>query len=137
MTEEDVNNYYSHNSTPVMLAGKEAHKQMLKKLRANWWETLDDSDSDGDFEAYDENLDELKSNIRNLNFDAMAEKHNKNGKSSQVSSKLSKISNCVSRRQNNQLKTNNLRRSVTYMMNCNPDKSRIWNVESDKVAHLN
>ncbi len=137
-----MSNYYSHKSTAVMLAAKEAHRQMLKKQRAKWWESLDDSDSDNG-EAYDENFDELNANIKNMNFNAITENYYKDKKSGGQKETRScnigyasnsgqlQIHKCISRRQKNQLKTNNLRRSVTYMMNCNPDKSRIWSVEPE------
>ena len=120
-----------------MLAGKEAHKAMLKKQRSKWYELLDDSDSDYD-ESYDKDFEELTTSIRNLNFNAITDNYYKNKenklniKASNIGSKYSdafQLHQSVSRRQKNQLKTNNLRKSMSKMMNSNPDRSCIWNVE--------
>ena len=47
VTQDDIDNYYSHKSVPVMLAAKEAHRKALKKQRSKWYELLVcESDSD-------------------------------------------------------------------------------------------
>lgn len=119
-----------------MLAAKEAHKMFLKKKRAKWYELLDDSDSDHE-ETFDQNFDNLTSDLRTLNFNANTENYYKsavipkktNSSNIGFKSETLLINHSVSKRQRNQLKTNDLRKSVTRMMNNNPDKSRIWNFE--------
>lgn len=145
VTEDDINSYYSHKSTPVMLAAKEAHKNMLKKHRANWWQLLDDSDSECD-DSYDKDFDDLNANIRNLNFNAITENYYKEGEVKKIQRELNighsssdtyQLHNSVSKRQRNQLKTNNLRKTMARMMNNNPDKSRIWSVGPRESNHIN
>ncbi len=126
MTEEDVTSYYSHKSTPVMLAAKEAHKLMLKKKRAKWYELLDHSDSDDNDDSCDRSIDAINLNTRGLSLNANIDIYAKENKESKEGHGF-KMS--VSKQQRNKLKTNNLRKSVTRMMNLNPDKSNIWNVE--------
>jgi hypothetical protein len=125
VTEEDVTSYFSHKSTPVMLAAKEAHKLMLKKQRAKWYELLDNSDSD-------DCNDGLGLNISHLNLDNNdAENYGREGGKTKAEQRNA-IKMSVSKRQRNQLKTNHLRKSVSRMMNLNPDRSYIWNVEFNK-----
>ena len=124
-----------------MLAAKEAHKKMLRKMRANWYELLnDDSDSDG--EAYDEQFDELNNNIRNLNFNSNTNNYyadiDKKDNNYRLTSSRRNLNNetsgslqlhqSISKKEKNQLKTNSLRKSLTKIMTLAPDKSRIWNV---------
>jgi len=124
-----------------MLAAKEEHKRMLKKQRCKWYELLnEDSDSDG--EVYNENFDELNSNIRNLNFNSNT--NNYYSGLDKASSHLRptdmfQLHKSVSKRERNQLKTNNLRQSISKMMTQTPSQSRIWNVEpfSDNIPKLN
>jgi len=132
INEED-NLLYSHKSKPVILAAKEAHKNMLRKQRAKWYELLmDDSDTDED-DIYDENFDELTNNIRNLNFNSntdnfYAETGRKKYEPSSSNPTLL-LHKSVTKKDKNQLKTNSLRKSITKMMNLTPSKSTIWNVE--------
>ena len=138
VTEEDVNNYYTHKSTPVMLAAKEAHKRMLRNQRANWYEKLmDDSESEPD-ESCDKKFDELNSNIMSLNFDAVTENYYIDKQSKKHAAFNNNFTHMhesfqkhqsLSKRQRNQLKTNVLKKSVAHMMNATPNKSRIWNLE--------
>lgn len=133
---EDDNLFYSHKSKPVILAAKEAHKNMLRKQRAKWYELLmDDSDTDED-ETYDENFDELANNIRNLNFNSNTNNYYSNATQTELKRKLPTSTNStlllhknVTKKDKNQLKTNSLRKSITKMMNLTPSKSTIWNVE--------
>lgn len=116
-----------------MLAAKEAHKQMLRKYKSKWHELLmDESDSDTENDKFDQ----LNINIKNLNFNSMTNNYysstatNNNKTKSQFdhSDRLNNH-NIVSKRQRNQLKTNNLRKSVTKMMSSTPNQSRIWNID--------
>ena len=115
-----------------MLAAKEAHKKMLRKQRAKWYELLmDDSDSEED-QIYDENFDDLANNIRNLNFNSNTNNYYAEAKQNIIDSS-SIVSNyqprkSVSKKDKNQLKTNNLRQSIAKMMNTTPSQSSIWNV---------
>ena len=121
-----------------MLAAKEAHKRMLRKQRANWYEKLmDDSDSEHD-ESYDKRFEELNSNIKSLNFNAVTDNYyvdKQNDKHVAFNSNFRhmhdsfQLHQSLSKRQRNQLKTNGLKKSVARMMNATPDKSRIWNLD--------
>ncbi len=145
LTDEDVNTYYSHKSTPVMLAAKEAHKQMLKKQKSKWHELLmDRSDSEDTYDDLnDETVDQLSINIKNLNFNAITNNYYSSSSQSKVGETTSTIvkksqfyspdshnkRSIVSKRQRNELKTNNLRKTVTRMMKSNPNQSHIWNID--------
>ena len=127
-----------------MLAAKEAHKQMLKKQKSKWHELLvDGSDSDEADYLNDETFDQLNINIKNLNFNAITNNYYSSSSTSTgagaeesrikkshfpTSDSLNKR-NTVSKRQRNELKTNNLRKSVAHMMKSNPNQSRIWNID--------
>jgi hypothetical protein len=149
VTEEDINSYFSHKSTPVMLAAKEAHKKMLKKQKSKWFEQLmnnSDSDDDDDDNANyqndndtNENTDQLNIKIKNLNLNTITNNYYTitssqtaiNKKSQYVySDELTPTNkrNIVSKRQRNDLKTNNLSKSVKHMMRSTPNQSRIWNI---------
>ncbi len=125
-----------------MLAAKEAHKQMLKKQKSKWHELLmDGSDNEENYDDLnDEMFDQLSINIKNLNFNAITNNYYSSSSLStevETSAKKSQFytsdsqnkRNIVSKRQRNQLKTNNLRKTVTRMMKSNPNQSHIWNID--------
>jgi hypothetical protein len=115
---------------------------MLRKLKSKWYEVLND-DSNSDDDPYDEAFDELNNNIRNLNFNSNTNNLyadiDKKGFTSNrkfINDKHSfQLHQSITKKEKNQLKTNNLRHSLTRMMMSEPDKSRIWNVSpfDDKI----
>jgi hypothetical protein len=134
VNEEEIN-LFSHNSKPVTLAAKEAHKRMLRKMRSKWYEILND-DSDSDDDPYDEAFDELNNNIRNLNFNSSTNNlyADIDKKGLNINRKIInevdsfQLHQGITKKEKIQLKTYNLRQSLTKMMMSEPDKSRIWNV---------
>lgn len=139
VTEDDIENFYSHKSRPVILAAKESHKRMLRKQRAPWYKLLEEgSDSDG--ELYEEELDELGNNIRNMNFNQDTDNYYVGASEASVkynighSLGLSETSTLqlhkgIGKKERNQLKTNYLKKSLAKMMITNPAESKTWNDE--------
>lgn len=115
-----------------MLAAKEAHKQMLRKQKSKWYELLMD-ESDSDCDEQNDKYDELDMQIKSLNFNAITNNYYLSSASTAIKkfplNADNRFNNSVTKRQRNQLKTNNLRKSVTRMMNSAPNQSRIWNID--------
>jgi hypothetical protein len=124
-----------------MLAAKRAHKQMLKKQRAQWFERLNDKDEDSD-EDYSEQMetklidnrfDNLNIELRKMGFNARTSKYYVNTASTRnIESVGSMIQNenGVSKRERDMLKTNTLRKTLTKLMSTTPTESRTWNATS-------
>ena len=124
-----------------MLAAKEAHKKMLKKQKSKWYEQLmNNSDSDDDYNDYnnntnDKNDEQLNINLKNLNLNTITNNYYTTTSSQTASSDLLNNKknhhhhhNNISKRQRNELKTNNLSKSVKHMMRSHPNQSRIWSI---------
>lgn len=144
MSEDDISTYFSNKSKPVILAAKHQHKNMLRKNKAKWHELLmEDSDSDG--EVYDETFDELENNLRNLNFNSNTDNYfsssntaggsgaTRRGKSLGYSTgNVFQLHHGIPKRDRNQLKTNNLRKTISKKMSFNQQKSNVWNEDGNK-----
>lgn len=141
VNEEEIN-LFSHKSKPIILAAKEAHKKMLRKMRSKWYELIND-DSDSDEEINDEIFDELSNNIRNLNFNSRNNNLyldiDKKGLKRKETDKNDRfqLNQTITKKEKSQLKTNNLRDSLSKMMISEPDKSRIWSVSPFDHKDLN
>ena len=116
---------------------------MLRKMKSKWYEVLND-DSDSDDDVYDEAFDELNNNIRNLNFNSntnnlyadIERKGLTSNKKFVNEADSFQLHKSITKKEKNQLKTNNLRQSLTKMMMSEPDKSRIWNVSPFGDKHV-
>ena len=133
VAEDDINNYSSHKSLPIMLAAKEEHKRTLRKQRAKWHELLMD-ESDSDDELFNGDIDEIRFSIKNLNFNTetnnyymQADKAAKPFDYTQQQQQPNKST--IPKRERNQLKTTHIRTTVSHMMANQPSKSNIWHVE--------
>ena len=137
VTEEDVNNLYSHKSMPVMLAAKEAHKEQLRKQRSKWYELLSD-ESESDSEINDEKFDDLNNGIRNMNFNDKTDNYyidtdakRKPRKTFSANADL-QIHRGISKKERNQLKSHYLRKKMTRFLNIEP--SNFSNQDSNNRA---
>jgi hypothetical protein len=123
---------FNHRSNPFHLAAKDRHKKKLKKQRAYWFATLNDSDSEDEL---DEELDDITSNLRLLNLSHNTQKCYGSRKLTVNLTESSNIHSAddsihwINKDDKNRLKTNILRNQIANMMQKSPDKSSIWNAD--------
>ncbi len=123
VNREDVNSLFSHKSKAICLAAKEQHKKALRQHRANWYELLNDSDqSDQDDTEFENVFDASDYEIANFNF-----RNFRHQTRLGLDSNSNQNHRSVSKKEREQLKTNNLRKQIANMMAKTPDKSKIWN----------
>jgi hypothetical protein len=155
VTEEDIQHYYRHISTPIIVASKEEHKNMLRKHRSKWYQCLmDDSDSEDEFSLMER--DTLTANLQNLDFNSNTNFYNNlekekekikdenfninndNGDNNKIIHQLISSPHGISLKERQQLKTDKLRERIAKMMELTPFQSRIWSIQTvDETHHQN
>lgn len=107
---------------------------MLKKHTTKWYQVLD-TDSEDELD-YDESVDELSNNIRNLNFNSSTDNYYNDNKLKSVIKRnymstpnTLQIHKGITKKEKNTLRTSELRKNLSKMMNIDPSKSSIWNVD--------
>jgi hypothetical protein len=120
---------FGHKSTPVHYASKGAHRRILEKQRLNWFEMLNDSESEeDDLDTFD---DTLTNNLMLLNLTQTTYKYHDTKRSNVhlfdwQNRLLSKKINAFTKSDKKSLKTNYLRNQISTMMKKSPEESTVW-----------
>ncbi len=118
----------SHNSYLFYQVAKEKHKKKIKNLKGNWFEVLNDSDSER--EEIEEEFDGITNELKIMNLSPEYNKYYETARRGNFSiNSQTKNFQGISKYDKNNLKTKNLRNQIAYVMKKTPDKSKILNVD--------